>query len=77
MTIESLGSEIAVVIDDCNNDFNVGMAALNDFMRALHEVFTKSSRSLVEIRLICFPKCKLSLAQQWQIIWPAFCARRI
>lgn len=49
MTIESLSSEIAFVIDDCNGDTNVGNAALNDFTRSLHEIFTKSGRDQIQL----------------------------
>lgn len=42
MSEDSLGFEIRYVLDDCNTDLYVGIAALNDLMRALHEVHVKA-----------------------------------
>ncbi len=49
MSIESLRSEIDFVLDNCNDDWNVAQAALNDFMRGLHEVYTKSGRDQTDL----------------------------
>ena len=48
MSVESLRSEIEFVLDNCNDDWRVATAALNDLMRGLHEVLTKSGRNQVD-----------------------------
>jgi hypothetical protein len=49
MSSERLYAEIVFVLDGCNIDVCVGFAALNDFVRKLHEVFTKSHRDQIDL----------------------------
>jgi hypothetical protein len=49
MSIESLCSEIDLSLAGINVDRSVGYAALNDFVRVLHEVFTKSGRDQLDL----------------------------
>lgn len=48
MSIESLRAEIEYVLDD-GFDMPVAYAAINDFLRSQHEVFTKSGRDQVDL----------------------------
>lgn len=44
MSIESLQSEIEFVLANTSHSWDVGAAAITDFLRGLHEVMVKSSR---------------------------------
>ncbi len=49
MSIESLAAEISFALGDDAAKSRVAYAALNDFVRSLHEVFTKSKRDQVNL----------------------------
>lgn len=49
MSAESLRAEIEYVLSDGDVDMPVAYAAINEFVRALHEVFTKSGRDQVDL----------------------------
>lgn len=44
MSVESLSSEVQLALDNSCVEIEVAVAALNDYVRSLHEVFTKSGR---------------------------------
>ena len=47
MTAEKLASEIKFVLSGTGHSWNVGAAAITDFLRELHELMFKSSRDQV------------------------------